>query len=142
METTKNSFMGRCNNGDLSCNNKQTKLSQKSMESIYILNHRTTFHRFIRAKLNLKWEQKKKLLDYYDMLVGMSEKKFMINKENIMRIYAHPMQVFYEALLDNKLQELMDKSSVYFAPKISDLVKAKMELEQNQFLDFLASTAH
>ena len=142
METTKNKLQGRCSNNDLSCNNKQTKLSQKSMETIYIENHRTTFHRFIRAKEYLSWDHKKKILAIYDSLVGPSPKKFAINKENILEIYAHPMQVFYEALIDNRYMELFNQSSVYFPPKISDLIKAKIENEQNAQLDFLASTIH
>ena len=94
---------------------QQTKLSQSKIEVTYLKTHQSALSKYMH-NLGVNSDNKRAINKLYKRLVTL---------DNIMKVYSHPMQVFFNQLITGNLKPLHGASSAVFSPKLSTLKSQK-----------------
>jgi hypothetical protein len=85
-----------------------TRLSQSKIEITYIKSHFETLQKYMRD-IEINSDNKRLINKLY---------KKLINLDNIIKVYSHPISIFFNALIEGDLKLLSKSSSSYFKPSI------------------------
>jgi hypothetical protein len=87
---------------------QQTKLSQSKIENSYVKSHHAALQKYM-TEIGVNSDNKRLINKLY---------KKLIDNDNIMKVYSHPIGIFFNALIEGDIIMLYGKSSASFKPSI------------------------